>query len=162
MKPETAALESIKAAVQSLAWANLTSAPQSGAGSLHFPRGVIGFEHHLQFECQLMSPLMKLVAREPSLLCFYSLSIEPESQTTYETEDICQLYEVFQLKQGAMGLMVFVSGEKQGTNLLLRANLRAPIVIDHEKSQAWQHVFPHAKYPIRGDLGIVHLTHERS
>ncbi|MBN9565803.1 MAG: flagellar assembly protein FliW [Alphaproteobacteria bacterium] len=120
---------------------------------LEFPRGVLGFESHTLFNVSQLGLLVKISCEKPFFIRFYGLPMNLATQQLYEEEDIEALSSAYQLTAENTFIMPFIAGENNNGALELRANLKAPIIIDAITKQAWQHVFSQDRYPLRLILG---------
>lgn len=122
---------------------------------LHFSRGLIGFEKHLSFEVSFLGALVKMSCHDPFYIRFYGLPMAVPVKCFYQEGDIQQILETYRLLPEKSLIMPLIAGEEKDGLLELRANLKAPIVIDVTRKKAWQFVFVHDNYPLRFILGSV-------
>ena len=122
---------------------------------LEFPRGVLGFESHTLFDVSPVGCLVKINCDHPFYIRFYGLPMDAETQLVYDKEDIHEALSAYQLTLENAIIMPFIAGQNTNGTLELRANLKAPIIIDLATKQAWQHVFAQDRYPLRLALGNV-------
>jgi hypothetical protein len=122
---------------------------------LEFPRGILGFESHTLFEVSPLGFLVKISCDHPFYIRFYGLPMGLIPQQIYDKDDLHNALSLYQLDPDNTIIMPFIAGDDANGALELRANLKAPIIIDVETRRAWQHVFAPDRYPLRLSLGDV-------
>ena len=122
---------------------------------LEFPKGILGFENHTTFDLSLLGLLVKISCDHPFYIRFYGLPMDVISQKVYDAQDVNDALAIHKLAHDNTIIMPFIAGDTTNGTLELRANLKAPIIIDVASHRAWQHVFASDRYPLRLALGNV-------
>ena len=123
---------------------------------LTFPRGILGFRHHLEFDmaklpASVESNFALLQSIDLSRLSFIVCCQEP-AVSLIDSQDIAQACQYLGIEPNVCALILIANFQPKKGGFRLSVNLRAPILIDTANYLAWQHILSNEKYDVRHKL----------
>ncbi|NKB20122.1 MAG: hypothetical protein GKS01_06195 [Alphaproteobacteria bacterium] len=117
------------------------------------PRGLLGYANYREFGLAAMpdpklGQFMVLQSLTDAELSFVVAPLNPDGETI-ELSDISDACETLSIDPIKSATLLVVSTRRIGNVTQISVNLRAPIIVDTQAQQAWQHVLPNSRYPVR-------------
>lgn len=125
--------------------------------SIYMPRGMLGYaEQHIFGLANMPDPKLEqfklFQSLEEASLSFIVAPMTAGSETI-EVGDIEAACETLSIDPANAVLLLVVSTRRIGASTQITVNLRAPILLDGENQNAYQHVLMNNKYPVRQIIG---------
>lgn len=119
---------------------------------LHFPDGLFGFQTLknyglVQMKSDRYKGFWQLHSLEEPGISFLLFPLSSKSKDFISKKDQLYIFSKYEVDEVSGALFAIISLVKnlQGT-LDFLLNLQAPILVDTEKNQAWQHIFQNSHY----------------
>lgn len=124
--------------------------------SLSFPKGIPGFAGYNSFGLAMIpsetqSSFMLLQALEPDDLSFIVLPYEPGAGLI-DPKDLEAALQSLSVAPENCAIMLIATFRRLGGSFETSVNMRAPIIIDTTRRQAWQYILPNDRYEVRHTL----------
>ncbi len=117
------------------------------------PKGLLGFSNYRDFGVtaipnEKLAPLLLLQSIEAAELTFV---VRPLDTTTglIEDQDIASAFEAQSIDRKSGVALLLTTFHRTSQGLQQSVNLRAPLLIDSDARQAWQHIFRNDRYDVR-------------
>lgn len=126
--------------------------------TIHMPRGMLGYADFHSFGLANM-PDPKLEqfklfqCLEDPTLSFIVAPLSPSNETI-DSQDIEAACETLAIDPANAVALLVVSTRAIGATTQISVNLRAPVILDGESQQAYQHVLMNNRYPVRQVIGM--------
>lgn len=120
---------------------------------LTFPSGLVGFGSLLQYGLVAMpneklAPLMILQSIDEPSLAFVVRPYDPASGW-YKEKDIDEAIRQRKIAAADSAVLLVTNFHRRDGQLLQSVNLRAPLLLDSGRLQAWQDILPNDSYSVR-------------
>ncbi|MGH6947724.1 MAG: flagellar assembly protein FliW [Kiloniellales bacterium] len=120
---------------------------------LTFPSGLVGFGSQLQYGLVAMpneklAPLMILQSIDEPSLAFVVRPYDPATQW-YKAKDIEEAIRQRKIAPEDSAVLLVTNFHRRDGQLFQSVNLRAPLLLDSTRLQAWQDILPNDSYSVR-------------
>lgn len=117
------------------------------------PKGLLGFSDYRDFGItaipnEKLAPLLLLQSIEAAELTFVVRPYDA-AMGLIEEQDIATAFEALSICPESGVALLLTTFHRTADGLQQSVNLRAPLLVDSEAKQAWQHIFRNDRYDVR-------------
>lgn len=117
------------------------------------PKGLLGFSDYRDFGItaipnEKLAPLLLLQSIESAELTFVVRPYDP-AMALIEEQDMAAAFEALSICPNSGVALLLTTFHRTPDGLQQSVNLRAPLLVDSEAKQAWQHIFRNDRYDVR-------------
>lgn len=120
---------------------------------LTFPLGLIGFGDWRSYALidlpRQRGPSLKFLQCLDQPKLGFTVMPVTAAEGGFDLRDLTEAAEHHEIPAGALAILLIVTAHRTVAGVELTANLRAPILLDTARREAFQHVMPSETYPLR-------------